>query len=99
MFEPAQWVAAWEITQIPVPYQQATETPGRELTIQLEKNKRALRQGVRSSGLTGPTPQGQRKWRFEMLKVESFTEGTAEPRMVHLGGGGASAMAKAFHPY
>ena len=35
LFQPVQWVAAWEITQIPVPFQQATETPGRKSTIQL----------------------------------------------------------------
>ena len=47
-FEPAQWVAAREITQIPAPFQQATGTPGRESTIQLKnKKKKALRQGAR----------------------------------------------------
>ena len=34
-----------------------------------------------------------------MLRVESFTAGTAEPRMVQLGGGGASAITEAIHPY
>ena len=34
-----------------------------------------------------------------MLWVESFTAGTAEPRMVQFGGGGASAITKAIHPY
>ena len=38
-FEPVQWAPAREITQIPVPYQQATKTPGREATIQLKKKK------------------------------------------------------------
>ena len=34
-----------------------------------------------------------------MLRVESFTAGTAEPRMVQLGGGGASAITKDIRPY
>ena len=34
-----------------------------------------------------------------MLGVESFTASAAEPRMVQLGGGGASAITEAFHPY
>ena len=34
-----------------------------------------------------------------MLRVESFTASTAEPRMVQLGGGGASAITEALHPY
>ena len=38
-FELAQWVAAQEITQILVPFQQATKTPGRESTIQLKKKR------------------------------------------------------------
>ena len=34
-----------------------------------------------------------------MLRVESFTVGTAEPRTVQLGGGGASAITEAIaHP-
>ena len=34
-----------------------------------------------------------------MLWVESFTTGTAEPRMVQLGGGEAFAITEAFCPY
>ena len=34
-----------------------------------------------------------------MLGVESFMASTAEPRMVQLGGGGASAIPEALHPY
>ena len=33
LFQPAQWVAAWEITQILVPFQQTTGTPGGESTV------------------------------------------------------------------
>ena len=39
------------------------------------------------------------KNQLEMLWVESFMASTAEPRMVQLSGGGASAITKAFHPY
>ena len=42
---------------------------------------------------------GQTKWRFQTLRVESFTVGTAEPRMVQLGGGRASTITKAICPY
>ena len=34
-----------------------------------------------------------------MLGVESFTASTTEPRMVQLGGGGASSITEALHPY
>ena len=34
-----------------------------------------------------------------MLWVESFTASTAEPGMVRLCGGGASAITSALHPY
>ena len=34
-----------------------------------------------------------------MLRVESFTVGTAESRMVQLSGGGASAITEAYRPY
>ena len=34
-----------------------------------------------------------------MLEVESFTEGTAEPRTVQLGGGRVSAITEALYPY
>ena len=34
-----------------------------------------------------------------MLGSESFMASTAEPRMVQLGGGGASAITEALHPY
>ena len=36
---------------------------------------------------------------FEMLWIESFTASTAEPGMVQLCWGGASAITEAFHPY
>ena len=45
IFEPVQWVAAREITQIPVPYQQVTKTPGRESSVQLKKKKKRGRKG------------------------------------------------------
>ena len=47
-----QWVAAQEITQILVPYQQVTETPGKESTVQLKKKKgsEAGSQVIRLSG-------------------------------------------------
>ena len=48
LFQPAQWVITWEITQIPAPFQQVTGTPGRESPIELTKNKGGgLRQGAR----------------------------------------------------
>ena len=34
-----------------------------------------------------------------MLKVESFTASTAQPRTVQLGGGGASTITEALDPY
>ena len=40
LFQPAQWVTAGEIIQIPAPFQRATVTPGRESTIQLKKRRR-----------------------------------------------------------
>ena len=49
LFHPAQWVIAQEITQIPVPFQQATGTPGRESTVQLKKR----------GGLSGREPGDQ----------------------------------------
>ena len=42
---------------------------------------------------------GQTKRRFQTLWVERFPEGTAEPRMVQLHGGGASAITGAIRPY
>ena len=71
-----------------MPYQQATETPGRESTVQLRKKKRGLSgREPDDQAQRVPPPQGQTKQQFEMLRVESFTAGTAEPRMVQLGGG------------
>ena len=43
--------------------------------------------------------QKQTKQQLEMLRVESFTASTAEPRIVQLGGGGASATTEACDPY
>ena len=42
---------------------------------------------------------GQTKRRFQTLQVERFPEGTAEPRMVQLHGGGASTITEAICPY
>ena len=36
---------------------------------------------------------------MEILGVESFLASIAEPRMVQLSGGGASAITEALHPY
>ena len=42
---------------------------------------------------------GQTKWQFQMLWVERFPEGTAEPRMVQLHVEGRSTITKAIRPY
>ena len=49
--------------------------------------------------MVGPTPTKTNKTAIGKLRVESFMASTAEPRMVQLSGGGASAITKALHPY
>ena len=99
MFQPVQWVTAWEMTQIPVPLHQATGTPGTESVIELKKEKiRPLRQGAKLSGWAGPTPTKTKK-QLETLRVESFTASTAETRIVQLSGEGVSAVTEALDPY
>ena len=56
MFELALWFAAWEITQIPVPFQQVTEIPGRESTestIQVKRKQKGSEAGSQVIRLGG----------------------------------------------
>ena len=81
-----------------MPYQQGTETPGGESTIQLKKKKRSSEAGSQVIRLGGSHPHRD-KQNGDSLRVESFTARTAEPKMVQLGGGGVSAITEAFHLY
>ena len=65
--EPVQWVTAWEITQIPVPFQQVFETPGRESTIQLKKNQKGSEAGSQVIRLCRLYPHKNKDQQSEML--------------------------------